>query len=179
METPVLILPGIYDSGPTHWQTLWENKFPHYQRVVQREWFYPDLNEWVDTLNQAIQTIQQPVALVAHSLACVQVAHWAQRYQGNIAGALLVAPCDVESDSHCPPEARGFGPIPTAPLPFKSMIVASTNDPYILFERARHLSECWKTQLINLGNQGHINADSGLGEWIEGQNLLKRLLEYR
>ena len=125
MPTPVLILPGIGNSGPQHWQTLWERRYPHFQRVNQRDWVRPVCDEWVGVLDAAVMACPSAPVLVAHSLACLLVAHWASRSTNAIHGALLVAIPDPD-DPGFPADARGFSPVPLRPFPFPSIVVAST-----------------------------------------------------
>ncbi|HVZ73660.1 MAG TPA: alpha/beta hydrolase [Polyangia bacterium] len=174
----VLVLPGLGGSGPEHWQTRWESCEQACARVHQSEWDQPVLADWLRAVDDAIARADAPVVLVAHSLACVLVAHGARRPAwARVAGALLVAPADVESPTHTPPETRGFAPIPAAPLPFPATVVASRNDPYVAFERARAFARAWHAELVDLGEAGHINALSGLGDWAEGRALLASLIE--
>jgi predicted alpha/beta hydrolase family esterase len=173
----LLILPGLGGSGPAHWQTAWEGCEAGSTRVVQRDWDRPELGEWLGALDEAIGAAEGPVVLVAHSLACSLVAHGAGRPGWSpVAGALLVAPADVESEAHTPPETRGFAPIPRRPLPFPAIVVASRNDPYVDLERARHFAGCWGATFVDAGEIGHINAASELGDWPEGRRLLAELI---
>ena len=87
-------------------------------------------------------------------------------------GALPVAPADVDSELHTPPEVRGFAPLPLEPLPFPAVVVASRTDPYVPFARARHFAERWRASFVDAGRRGHLNADSDLGEWPAGLRLL-------
>jgi predicted alpha/beta hydrolase family esterase len=106
----ILIVPGLNGSGPGHWQTIWETKFGC-ERVNQSDWENPDLTEWVDTLNAVVTASSERTILVAHSLGCLTVAHWAQAYPGNtgrIRCALLVAPPDVELSPDMPERLRGL-----------------------------------------------------------------------
>jgi uncharacterized protein len=173
----ILILPGWGDSGPEHWQTQWQQKNPSYLRVIQREWINVDPAEWIDTLDRCIQTRRKPVVLLAHSLSCTLVARWAALGRNNVAAAFLVAPTDVERRETCPPETWCFAPIPRARLPFKSMVVASSSDPYTSLANAALLADHWGSQFVNIGDAGHINVASGHGPWPEGEALLARLLE--
>ena len=173
-ETRVLLLPGLYNSGPEHWQTHWQAEHPELVRVEQRDWETPDLREWVETLQRAIVAVPGPVVLVAHSAACSLVAHWAAAHQGNIRGALLVAPADVEAPSF-PSGTTGFAPMPLAPLPLPSILVASTNDEYVTLPRAAQFALAWGSRLEVLGALGHINSASNLGSWPEGFALLREL----
>lgn len=172
----VLILPGWNNSGPEHWQTLWENEHPEFKRVVQKDWVNVCLEDWLAALDQAISQSGKPVVLVAHSLGCILVAHWAKLGHHGVNAALLVAPADAENHETCPRETWSFGPIPLQPLPFKSIVVASDDDPYCKLSRAKHFAECWGSEFINIGAQGHINSASNLGSWPEGQKLLAQLL---
>jgi predicted alpha/beta hydrolase family esterase len=176
--TRVLILPGLYSSGPEHWQSRWEAEHPGFVRVEQRDWETPDRREWVETLDRAITGVAadpSPVVLVAHSLGCCLVAHWAAAHRGPIRGALLVAPSDVEAAGF-PAGPTGFAPMPIAPLPFPSLLVASTDDPYLPLSRAEHFAQCWGSRLEVLGPLGHINSASGLGSWPAGFAILRELL---
>jgi hypothetical protein len=174
MPPRVLILPGLFDSGPDHWQTLWELKHPSFRRVRQRDWQTPDRSEWVATLQGAVAESATPALLVAHSLACCLVAHWAAVHDGPIQGALLVAPADVEAPDF-PEGTAGFAPMPLARLPFPSIVVASTNDPYVTTARATEFAAAWGARLELIGAAGHINSESGLGTWPQGLAFLEKL----
>jgi hypothetical protein len=174
-NSPVLILPGIGDSGPAHWQSLWQAANPGFQRVPQRDWDHPLCHEWVATLDHTLRAMHAPAVLVAHSLGCLLVAHWAQSATQAVKAALLVAVPDPQG-AHFPAEARGFSPWPRAPLPFPSVIVASSDDPYAPLPHAQACAAAWGSRLVNIGAAGHINAASGLGDWPAGQALLQDLL---
>jgi predicted alpha/beta hydrolase family esterase len=171
---PVLILPGWGDSGPKHWQSLWQQANPAFRRVVQRDWEYPIRAEWVETLAREIRAAERPPVIVAHSLGCVAVAHAVSAAPLAIHGALLVAPPDVEHPDF-PPVIEGFAPIPRARLPFPSIVVVSRNDPHTAFERAQALAGAWGSRLVDAGNSGHINTDAGFGPWPLGETLLAEL----
>ncbi|MCC9134953.1 RBBP9/YdeN family alpha/beta hydrolase [Pontibacter silvestris] len=175
MIAKVLILPGLGSSGPEHWQSLWEARNPMFKRVEQENWDAPNCKDWVRKLQEEVQQFTEDIVLVAHSLACITVVHWARQYPRSIKGVLLVAPPDVEREDF-PNEVTGFSPIPLVKLPFKSVVVASTNDEYVSIERARFFSENWGSEFINVGALGHINSASGLSDWKEGQELLQKLL---
>ena len=178
MQQParVFIVPGLGNSGPDHWQTYFERQRPDFTRILQREWDAPDRAEWVATLEQALagEDLSQ-VVLVAHSLGCVTVAHWASQYGHRIKAALLVAPSDVETARYAAFPTTGFGPMPLARLPFPSKVVFSQNDDWATPARARQFAEAWGSELIDLGNAGHINAASGYGAWPAGLALLAEL----
>jgi predicted alpha/beta hydrolase family esterase len=167
MLAPVLIVPGWQNSGPDHWQTLWERAHPAYLRVEQRDWERPVCTEWVDALDFTLAMVPEQPLLVAHSLGCIAVAHWAARFARPVRGALLVAPPDVER-ADMSAAIAGFAPIPRAPLPFPSILVASTTDPYCTIERAGQFAAAWGSRFVNLGACGHINTEAGFGPWPQG-----------
>ncbi len=176
-HTTMLILPGLGDSGLSHWQTLWQLSTPGARRVEQLDWDHPVLPEWIDRLQDAVVEAPSPVVLVAHSLACVLVTHWARSgAAGRVAAAMLVAPADVESEARTPPHSWGFAPIPRDPLPFPTLVVASSDDSYVEIERAREFASSWRARLVEIGRAGHINGNSGLGAWPEGRRLLNEML---
>ncbi|HXZ96894.1 MAG TPA: alpha/beta fold hydrolase [Burkholderiales bacterium] len=170
----VLLLPGRGNSGPDHWQTYWERAFPEFERVIQSEWETPDVRDWIENLHEAITRDSRPSILVAHSLACCLVAHWAAVHSGPIKGALLVAPSDVDAPAF-PPGPIGFSPVPLQPLPFRSIVVASTDDERVSVERSRQFATAWQAEYVLLGKRGHIGSAAKLGAWPEGMELLNRL----
>jgi len=179
MSSSVLILPGWRNSGPAHWQTLWEQQRPDYKRVQQKDWEAPKCSDWVNNITQAVNQAESPVVFVAHSLGCIAVAHWIQtapELLGRVKGALLVAPADVDREG-VPWQVKDFSPIPRQSLPFPSMVVASSNDLYLNPDSAHELASSWASDLVIIGEAGHINGESGLGDWPEGKRLLRRLME--
>lgn len=171
MNASVLILPGIGNSGCEHWQSLWEASNASFRRVVQRDWDRPARSDWVESLEKAVSAAGSQTVLVAHSLACLVVAHWAAQYRQRIQGALLVAVPDPQGPNF-PKEATGFSPVPKQPLPFKSIVVASSDDPYGTIEHSSECASAWRSRLVTVGAAGHINASSGLGRWSEGFELI-------
>lgn len=176
MASPVLILPGIGNSGPAHWQSLWEAADPAFIRVQQKDWDNPVCADWVANLEQAVRGAGPDTVLVAHSLACLTVAHWSARPHSPIKGALLVAVPDPQGPAF-PAEASGFVQTPKAAFDFPSILVTSSDDPYGSPDHARRLAEYWGSQVVEIGARGHINASSGLGHWPEGLALLAQLRE--
>ena len=183
----ILTVPGLGNSGSGHWQTAWEASLPGCRRVELGLWEDPHRNTWVNKLNRAIQRAEGPVILAAHSLGCMAVAWWAEYEQpgsargsgpaerGKVIGALLVAPPDVE-DRPLDRRLTRFAPVPPSALPFPSILVASRNDPYLTLPQARRLARGWGSRLADAGEAGHINAQSGLGDWAFGRLLLNTLL---
>jgi len=179
-STHVLIVPGIDGSGPEHWQTLWERRLSRCQRVQMGDWAFPERTKWIRHLDREIRISNYPVLLAAHSLGCLAVAWWAKERwslgnQDCVLGALLVAPPDVERGARRE-RMESFAPIPREPLPFPTLLVASRNDPYAHFETSSRIAAMWGSQLIDAGAIGHINTDSGIGEWTDGVRLLASLV---
>jgi len=177
-EPTVLILPGWQGSGPTHWQMRWAALYS-YTVVEQNDWQRPRRGDWLARLDEVV--IDTPgqgadIVLAAHSLGCLLVAAWAavSRHTARVRGALLVAPGDVQR-----PEVReqlpGWAPIVRARLPFASHMVASANDPFMALGTAQALARDWGAQCSDIGPAGHINADSGLGDWPQGHAWLTEL----
>ncbi len=177
-----LIVPGLGNSGAGHWQTIWEQQRHDCLRVQLGMWDDPVRNVWISRIDQAVSAAQGPVLLVAHSLGCHAVLWWTRllgdSVPGNVVGALLVAPPDVDR-SDAAPTLKRFAPTPQAILPFPTIVVASTDDPWCEAERTEELAARWGAEFVLLEGEGHINATSGLGDWREGQDLLEGLLDAR
>ena len=172
----VLVLPGLEDSGPRHWQSLWLPLRPGLRRVEQRDWIAPRCADWVAALDAAVLAAGPASILVAHSAACPMVAHWAAACRRAIGGALLVAPADADAPSF-PRGPTGFAPVPLGRLPFPAVVVASRDDPYVAFERAEAFAAAWGARLVDAGAHGHLNSASGLGAWPFGLDLLDGLVQ--
>ncbi len=173
--THYFIVPGLGNSGPEHWQTFFETTGENFRRINQQEWDTPACNDWIESIEQAISSYDPgTVVLVGHSLGCSTIAHWAKKYKRKIKGALLVAPSDLEAPQYTFP-ATGFAPIPVEKIHFKTIVVASADDPWVSLERAEYFASYWGSEFINIGNAGHINTASGHKEWKEGLAILKTL----
>jgi uncharacterized protein len=171
----VLHLPGWQNSGPSHWQSRWEALHGHV-RVEQTDWLHPLRGDWMVQLEEAVLVAPGPVVLVAHSLGCILTAAWAghSRNTHRVVGAFLVAPGDIEREEFRS-VLTSWSPIVRTPLPFASIVLASTDDPYCTLERALGLAGSWGSEFINYGARGHINSASGLGDWPEGYAMLQSL----
>jgi uncharacterized protein len=171
----VLLLPGWLDSGPGHWQTLWEARHGD-RRVQQSDWLWPKRGDWMARLEEVLLEDEEPALLAAHSLGCQLVAAWAAHSQhtARVRGALLVAPPDIERED-MPPNLMPWRPIMRRRLPFAAIAVTSSDDPYSAPERSAAMARDWGAERIDIGARGHINGESGLGEWPEGRALLDRL----
>jgi serine hydrolase len=174
-DRTVLLIPGIGNSGPEHWQSHWETKNRRCVRVLQRDWEHPICTEWIRSLESAVASSGDQVVVAAHSLGCLLVVHWLAGTTLKISAALLVAVPNPNGPNF-PPEALGFDAVPRQRLSCPSLVVGSTNDPYCDIEVTKSYADDWGSRFLNLGRVGHINADSNLGEWRLGQRLLRDLL---
>ncbi|HEX9390818.1 MAG TPA: alpha/beta hydrolase [Usitatibacteraceae bacterium] len=169
-EPLVLIVPGLKDSGTAHWQTLWHARNPQFERVVQRNWSDPDLEAWADAISERVRLSGRNAILVAHSFGCLASVRAARSLGARVRAALLVAPAD--------PRLFGLSQrMPRAHLGLPSTVVASRNDPWMPLPAARQWARRWGSQFIDLGEAGHINVDSGFGEWPFGARLLRALIK--
>ncbi len=164
---PIWVVPGLGNSGPTHWQSHWAANYPGLQRVEQANWNHPSLDAWTSRLEEAVAASTEPGWIVAHSLGCLLVAHWARRTRLSLRGALLVAPPDPEAVGF-PSEASQFCAVETRTLPFPSLVFTSANDPYDPSGFGRKMAAAWGSTWLDWGLCGHLNAASGHGAWVEG-----------
>jgi len=173
-----LIVPGWQGSADEHWQSHWQRSLPNSERVEQTDWLTPQREEWVAELQRSIASDPRPTILIAHSLGCITVAHWATQAPleslHRVKAALLVAPADVER-ANCPPALQNFAPIPQRLLPFPSQLVGSDNDTAASAARAIELARNWGSDVTILGGAGHINVTSGHQRWEQGFAYLYRL----
>ena len=171
-----LLLPGWLDSGPAHWQSRWE-ALHGCERVQQADWRWPRRGDWMARLDEVLQASEQPAVLIAHSLGCQLTAAWAahSRHTARVHAALLVAPPDTERED-TPPNLFNWRPIVRARLPFASRVVVSSDDPFCALDRAASMARDWGSAVTAIGPRGHINGDSGLGDWAEGRALLQSVI---
>lgn len=176
-DADILFVPGWSSSGPDHWQSRWERSLTTARRIEQVDWYNPKRDKWVASIVAAVVKASRPPVLVAHSLGCIAVVHAAQKLpRGLVAGAFLVAPADVDDAGRWPVtegyvfdgDHGGFAPLPALPLPFPATLVASQDDPFCSFDRARDLAAAWGAAFVDGGASGHINVASGHGPWPEG-----------
>jgi hypothetical protein len=176
---PIYLLPGWQDSGPDHWQSRWEHLHGDL-RVLQADWHWPRRGDWMARLDEVLladdRLLHQPALLAAHSLGCHLVAAWAahSRHTARVAGALLVAPPNTERPD-MPPQLHGWAPMTRGRLPFAAVAVISRDDPFGDADRMAALARGWGARVVDAGRRGHLNADSGLGDWPAGRALLAEL----
>ena len=173
-----LIVPGWQGSADEHWQSHWQRSLPNSARVEQADWLNPKREDWVAELQRSIASDPRPTILIAHSLGCITVAHWAAQAPveslRRVRAALLVAPADVER-ANCPPALQNFAPIPQHSLPFPSQLVGSDNDTAASAARAIEMARDWGSDVAILSGAGHINVKSGHQRWEQGFAYLYRL----
>ena len=186
MATPtILIVPGLRDRVAQHWQTLLEARLREAGRPMAS---VPpmgrddlDCATKVAAIERVAQSVSGPIVIVAHSGGCIMVAHWAKATKRAVHGALLAAPPDFEQPM---PEgyptleairAGGWLPVPRARLPFRSIVGASRNDPLASYDRVVDLAKAWGSELVDLGEVGHLNPASGYGEWPRAEEFITRL----
>lgn len=179
-EADILIIPGFGDSGPGHWQTRWEGKLSTARRVIQPDWNRASRAQWAGAIAEAVNAAERPVVLVSHSIGTAAIPHAAKHFApGKVAGGFLVGLSDWNREELLPGVVHDFAPLPRDPLPFPSLLIASRNDPYCDFEVAADHANAWGSELVDAGEVGHLNIDSGHGPWPEGllrfAGFLKRL----
>ena len=181
-EPTVLVLPGWHGSDAAHWQSRWEALYGD-RRVDQHDWSRPLRGDWSARLEEEVLAAPTPVVLVAHSLGCILVAAWAAHSQNTakVCAAFLVAPGDLERDD-LRQMIPGWAPIVRRRLPFPSLLTAAGNDPYCDAARSHAMAADWGARFIDAdasgigGTGGHLNGESGLGDWPAGRALLNELI---
>ena len=179
-DCDILIVPGYENSGVYHWQSRWERQLSTAWRVEQENWDAPDKAKWAERIAQDVRRAEKPVVLVGHSLGVLAIVHAAPLLPADkVQGAFLVSMPDVERPDFMPVIDRAFAPIPRDPLPFPSVLVASRTDPHCDYEKAEDIAYAWGSSIVDAGDAGHLNTESGHGPWPEGlmrfAGFLKRL----
>lgn len=170
----LLVVPGLHDSGPGHWQTWLQAQHCDAVRVRQRDWHAARLECWSSRIDHtlALHPGARFVA-VAHSFGCLALAdHLARRRDSPVLAALLVAPAE--------PDRFGLGSaLPPQRLPRSTTMVLSDTDPWMKPASARRWAQRWGCHVVHLGDAGHINVESGHGplplaaRWV--QAVLQRV----
>lgn len=166
----VLIVPGLHDSGPSHWQSRWQELHPSFERVEQRHWDTPDLDAWSAQIGHVLRRSARPAVIVAHSFGCLATVHRATAGAPRLHAALLVAPADPVKVGIDDATLQNRLPVP-------STVIASDNDPWMSWQRSVFWSKQWGSEFIAAGALGHINADSGLDAWQFGLAQLRQLVQ--
>lgn len=168
-DVDILMVPGLNNSGPEHWQSRWAERLSTGRLIRQANWDRPEKTAWVDEIVKAVAAARQPVILIGHSLGVATIVHAAPLLPpGDVIGAFLVAPVGdtaIESEDAID---RHFMPVPRVRLPFPSVLVASHDDPYCPFLTAEEYAAAWGSEFVDGGHSGHLNTASGHGPWPEG-----------
>lgn len=164
-----VLVPGLYDSGPEHWQSHWQRRHDFWLRVSQSRWNNPDIGLWIDAIRRLLASCRRPAILVGHSFGALASCCVAASKEHKIAGLLLVAPAE-------PSKFEVEDIVPAVPLGVPTVVVASHNDPVMRFPRAVCWSKLWHADIADLGEAGHINAEAGFGPWPYGLELLRDLV---
>jgi predicted alpha/beta hydrolase family esterase len=180
-DATILIVPGLRDHVPEHWQTLLEQRLPNTRSVPRMDHDKLSCAAWVAALDRSVAAIEGPLILVAHSAGVMITVHWARRHRRPIKGALLATPPDFESPlpAGYPTmdtlRENGWLPTPRDPLPFPSIVAASTNDPLGAYARVAELAGAWGSRLVNVGAAGHLNPAAGYGAWPRAESFIREL----
>ena len=181
MHHTTLIVPGFHGSGPAHWQSWMEKRLPEARRVGGIDWEVPVLALWAAEVRREIDAAPGAVWIVAHSFGCLASVIAAADRPQRVAGLLLVAPAEPRRFSlfgtreQYPGGDSVASALPAEPLASPSVLVASSNDPWLEYDRAHYLAERWGSRRVDLGEAGHINTESGYGPWPQGLDLLAEL----
>jgi len=175
-DTEILICPGFKGAPEDHWQTRWEKNLSAARRVPMGDWHKPVFEDWKANLISEVDKAEKPVVLVGHSLGCQVIVQAAPEFKKPVIGAFMVAPPDVANPDIRPRHLLTFGPAPTDPLPFPSIVIASRNDDFCSFETAGDMANAWGSLLLDAGESGHINAESGHGPWPEGLMIFSKFM---
>ncbi len=168
-EQRVLIVPGLYGSEAAHWQSRWQRLYPSFERVDQDDSATPDLAVWTERLLQVLRRSARPTFVAAHSFGALTTINAAAQGAPNLIGALLVAPAD--------PDKFGLTEVMhVRSMAAPSLVVGSLSDPWMTSERARMWAGIWGADFLSAGDLGHINAESGIGDWPLGLSLLAKIV---
>ena len=186
-----VIVPGVGGSEHDHWQSWLQRQLKSCSRVQQQDWNKPVLHEWIGQFVKTVQSIQEPIQIVAHSFGCLTtVAALAQHPELNqkIKNLVLVAPANPArfGDAGFARESQNdyqqyFHQLK---LQVPTQMIISENDPWLNFQDALQLAKAWKIRPKNLGQVGHINVASGFGPFPEiydfliSENVLKNISFY-
>ena len=186
-----VIVPGVGGSEHDHWQSWLQRQLKSCSRVQQQDWNKPVLHEWIEKFFKTVQSIQEPIQIVAHSFGCLTtVAALAQHPELNqkIKNLVLVAPANPArfGDAGFARDSQNdyqqyFHQLK---LQVPTQMIISENDPWLNFQDALQLAKAWKIRPKNLGQVGHINVASGFGPFPEiydfliSENVLKNISFY-
>jgi uncharacterized protein len=181
-EPTVVLVPGLRGHVEEHWQTRLAATLSTAQVVPPLGRTEASLRARVTLLDRIVEDAEGPVVLVAHSAGVLVAVHWAAQHRGSkVVGALLATPPALATE--LPPgypsirrmRDHGWLPIPRRPLPFPSILAASSDDPMGNPARVAALARAWGSRWHALGPVGHLNPASGFGDWPEAVALIGEL----
>ncbi len=177
MSHKVLVLPNWQGGGPAPWPMHWVQRHG-YTLVAQHDLVRPRRGDWLARLDEVVADTaasRDGILLAAHGLGCILVAAWAafSRHTGRVAGALLVAPTDVER-ADLRERLPGWSPVLRQRLPFAATVVAHHGDPDGGADRTRDLASDWGAHWLAPGATGHP-AGHAAGDWPAAHVLLPSL----
>lgn len=176
--TRYLIVPGRGVPSADHWSCGWVKADPEFTWAPKPPGPPFVVADRVAALHAAISSDEEPAVLIAHSAGCLIVAVWASEHTGPVHAALLVTPPYV-APGWTPEDPENFdgftGTVPRRPLPFRSILVASQNDPFATFDQFQEYAQDWGSKLFNAGPVGHLDSKTGFGAWREGERLARSL----
>ncbi|WP_151899329.1 RBBP9/YdeN family alpha/beta hydrolase [Sulfurimonas hydrogeniphila] len=168
MAKKVLLLHGWGGSDYPHWQSWLAGETAKEYGCVNFLKFSnfdtPKLAVWMQELESALADFK-PDIVICHSLANTLWFHLCNTKKiPEIEKLYLVAPpsltCKIK-------ELEEFFPVSTPAQLFakETLLIASTNDPYMSLDEAKELQKTLHVKIKILNNAGHINTDSGYGKW--------------
>jgi predicted alpha/beta hydrolase family esterase len=162
----VLIAPRPGEADEGDWPNRWLAKLSTAKRVAPRDIRSTERAAWTDAVADAARAATRPVLFVGHGLGATAVASAAfQLGAADVRGAFLVTP----------PDRTGLGriaappwPLPSAPLPWPSLVIGSRNAADGAFDAVAALATEWGAEFVDAGEAGGLDAASGHGPWPEG-----------
>jgi len=168
MAKKVLLLHGWGGSDSPHWQSCLAGELAKDYGKVSflqfSDFDFPKLDVWKEELKAELDDFQ-PDIVVCHSLANTLWFHLCNNETiPEVEKLFLVAPPAINTEIN---ELDEFFPVkvPTNLHAKNSILVTSTNDPYLTQEEAKELQDTLQIPMKVLEDAGHINADSGFGQW--------------
>ena len=162
----VLLVHGWGGSDFPHWQSWLAGEIAKDYGQVSFLKFsnfdFPDLELWKKELQEELKSFE-PDIVICHSLANTLWFHLSQSIN-QVQKLYLVAPpsftCEIE-------EIKSFFPLPlpTQTQAKETLLIGSTNDPYMKVDELQKLQKSLDVELKIIENAGHLNADSDYGEW--------------
>lgn len=175
MAITIVNVPGYTNAGPEHWQTLFENKFVNFKRVMQQDWLSPVRENWIQGIEATVSQIEGDIVLVGHSCGAVAIAQWALACDSRkVKGALLVSPADIDRETAIEPIIVQR-PLPTTPLPFATKLIYSDNDEHSSAVRSEQMGKDWGSELILVKGASHFHTEAGFGQWPDAEKWIEQL----